>query len=78
MVQSPFDAKDKKVKVNASAEDSDSDIELTAAEQNRLLNLLGKSKNIVKMEDVRVGDIKDHMEEVKLLLKKVQSNIAKE
>ena len=77
-VQSPFDAKEKKVKVKVSAEDSDSDIELTFAEQNRLLNILGKSKNIVKGEDVRVGDIKDHMEEVKLLLKKVQSNIAKE
>ena len=47
----------------------DSDIELDAATANQYLNILGRSKNIMKREDFKyVGDIKDHLDECKSLL----------
>ena len=67
------------MKENASSEDSEeSDIDLNLSEKNRMLNTLGKAKNIIKMDDCRVGDLKDHLEEVQLVLRKVRSNIAKD
>ena len=48
----------------------DSDMELDAATANQYLCILGKSRNLMKREDLKyVGDIKDHLEECRSLLK---------
>ena len=68
VVTSPFDTH---APMEQDAEDSDdSDLELDAATANQYLNILGRARNLMMKEDLKyVGDIKDHLDDCKNLLR---------